>query len=187
MVCIYCQEDKPQESFSKEHVLPRSFGKFKNDFTLVGMVCGQCNQFFGDHLELFLGRDTFEGLSRVDVGIQKPEDFKSAGKRARTIIRVEEGFFRGAYAYRDYSPEQGKVTLLPVPQVGLLKNDQQYEFYTFDNLPRKNELDPVRFLLNEKRSYLILGPDRNLALKELERKGYGVVKPTSDETALEGG
>jgi len=67
MKCIYCLEDKPSDSFKKtEHVLPQSFGKFKNNLTLNKIVCDTCNQYFGDNLELPLGRETLEGMARFD-------------------------------------------------------------------------------------------------------------------------
>ena len=77
MKCIYCLEDKPIQSFTKvEHVLPQSFGSFQNNFTLHGAVCDECNQYFGDNLEIDLGRDTFEGISRHEYGTIGPKEFK---------------------------------------------------------------------------------------------------------------
>ena len=65
MKCIYCLEDKPETSYKKvEHVIPQSFGVFKNNFTLNKVVCDDCNNYFGDNLEIDLARDTYEGHSR---------------------------------------------------------------------------------------------------------------------------
>jgi HNH endonuclease len=67
--CIYCKEDKPASAYKKvEHVIPQSFGKFINNFTLRQLVCDACNQFFGDRVELALARDTLEGQSRSGFG-----------------------------------------------------------------------------------------------------------------------
>ena len=64
MKCIYCLVDKEANCFIKvEHVIPQSFGLFKNNLTLK-CVCDVCNQFFGDNLEMIMGRDSFEGLFR---------------------------------------------------------------------------------------------------------------------------
>jgi len=53
MKCVYCVEDKPLSSFTKvEHVMPQSFGLFTNNLTLVNTVCDDCNQYFGDNLEI---------------------------------------------------------------------------------------------------------------------------------------
>ena len=90
MKCIYCLEEKPSDYFKKtEHVLPQSFGRFKNNFTLNKVVCDDCNKYFGDHLEISLGRDTFEGMSRFEHKIKKPKDFKSPGKKRQAHYQSE--------------------------------------------------------------------------------------------------
>ncbi|MBI3305415.1 hypothetical protein HYZ80_03795 [Candidatus Parcubacteria bacterium] len=81
--------------------MPQSFGRFQDNFTLNGqdhphIVCDCCNQYFGDNLEINLARDTFEGIYRYEIGVKKPEEFKSAGKRSRLKIEVAEGEFKGA-------------------------------------------------------------------------------------------
>ena len=51
--CIYCRQTKDESAYSKvEHVLPQSFGRFRNNLTLARMVSDECNQFFGNHLEI---------------------------------------------------------------------------------------------------------------------------------------
>ena len=42
--CIYCREDKPESAYTKvEHVLPQSFGRFRDDnMTLTRVVCDDC-------------------------------------------------------------------------------------------------------------------------------------------------
>ena len=93
--CIYCLKDKDKPR-RVEHVIPQSFGVFKNNFVLTDAVCDDCNQFFGDALEISLARDTIEGIQRYDLQVKKPNEFKSLGKRSKLIIRVAEGFFQGS-------------------------------------------------------------------------------------------
>ena len=77
MKCIYCLEDKPQLFFSGvEHVIPQSFGVFRNNFTLVTIVCDACNKYFGDNLDIALARDTYEGGLRFEHNVTDPKDFK---------------------------------------------------------------------------------------------------------------
>ncbi|TID72666.1 HNH endonuclease, partial [Legionella pneumophila] len=66
--CIYCKINK--SNFRKrEHVLPQSFGRFHpTNFILNdrnkkrdNKVCDDCNDKFGKELELYLGRDSYEG------------------------------------------------------------------------------------------------------------------------------
>ena len=124
MKCVYCVEDKPLSSFTKvEHVMPQSFGLFTNNFTLVNIVCDDCNQYFGDNLEIVMARDTFEGASRFKFDLKTPKEFKSLGKQSRMRIKIAEGECKGAYAYREYSKEQDKIVIKPVPQIGFLKNE----------------------------------------------------------------
>jgi hypothetical protein len=90
-VCIYCLKEKAPTDFNIDHVIPESFGAFENNFTLTEAVCKECNQYFGDKLELFLGRDTFEGMLRFMQGVKAPEEFKFLNNR-RILVRLgEEG------------------------------------------------------------------------------------------------
>lgn len=125
MQCIYCLEEKGSHNFKKiEHVIPKSFGAFKNNFVLKETVCDECNQYFGDNLEIDLARDTYEGsITRYDHGIKKPSEFKSMGKKSRIKVRVKEGPLKGSYEYPVYVPQKGKICLEPLPQVGFLRAD----------------------------------------------------------------
>src|SRR5690606_37182323 len=117
--CIYCQEDHPAASYTKaEHVLPQSFGTFRGNLTLRGVVCDLCNQYFGERLELYLARDTFEGQMRFKHGVKRAEEFKSVGQGGRVIVRSTEGQFAGCYMLRYYSAEKKDIAVRPVPQVG---------------------------------------------------------------------
>ena len=51
--CIYCRATGVV--FDRDHVIPEAFGMFENNFVLT-CVCKSCNKFFGDELELVLGR-----------------------------------------------------------------------------------------------------------------------------------
>ncbi len=73
ITCVYCLENKPISFFKKaEHVLPQSFGLFKNNFTLRKIVCDQRNEYFGNNLEIVLARDTYEGGLRFETNIKEP-------------------------------------------------------------------------------------------------------------------
>jgi hypothetical protein len=143
MKCIYCLNDKPIDAFIKaEHVMPQSFGLFQNNFTLNGIVCDDCNQYFGDNLELDLGRDTFEGISRYEHGTRNPKDFKSLGPRSRIRLKIAEGVLKGTFSYLAYSQELNLVTPRPLPQVGFLnKKSLDYSYFLLDEIPDKPELE----------------------------------------------
>ena len=75
MKCIYCLEDKSVSSFQHtDHVIPQAFGRFQNNLTLNELVCDDCNQYFGDSIELSLGRDSLEGIARYNHGIRSKRE-----------------------------------------------------------------------------------------------------------------
>ena len=75
---------RPKDYYTRaEHVLPQSFGKFRQNMTLRNVVCDVCNQYFGDNLETYLGRDTFEGQLRFKHGVRNADEFKSVGLESR--------------------------------------------------------------------------------------------------------
>ncbi len=173
MKCVYCVEDKPLSSFTKvEHVMPQSFGLFRNNFTLMNIVCDDCNQYFGDNLEIVMARDTFEGASRFEFELKSAKEFKSLGKRSRMIIKIEEGECKGAYAYREYSKEQDKIVIKPVPQIGFLKNEPaEYEYFLLDQIPHKSYLEEKGFDIKHPRGIRAFGIDVDTARQVLSEKG----------------
>lgn len=173
MKCIYCLEDKPETSYIKtEHVTPQSFGVFKNNFTLNKVVCDDCNKYFGDNLEIDLARDTYEGHSRFEFNVKKPDDYKSYGRKSRIIIRIAEGQLKGTYAYREYSPDSNEIILKPIPQVGFKKRDSdEYEYYLLDEIPDKKYLEENNFDLTHSHGIRAFGIESTILEKRLSEKG----------------
>jgi len=135
-------------------------------------VCDDCNQYFGDNLEIVMARDTFEGASRFEFGLKNPKEFKSLGKRSRMTIKIVEGDFRGAYAYKEYSKEQDRIVIKPVPQIGFLKNEPaEYEYYLLDQIPHKSYLDKNGFDMKHPRAIRVFGIDVDTVRKILSEKG----------------
>ena len=156
--------------------MPQSFGLFRNNFILTNIVCDDCNQYFGDNLELVLARDTLEGSSRFEFGLKEPKEFKSLGKRSRMTIKIAEGECKGTYAYKEYSQEQNRIVVKPVPQIGFLKNMQtEYEYFLLDQIPEKKFLEDNGFDLNNPHAIRIFGTDADTAGKILAQKGINFV------------
>lgn len=82
--CIYCRSASA-EPFPAEHVIPKCFGLFRNGITLH-CVCGNCNRFFGDHLELHFDRETGESVVRFQYGLR---DNVAASPRSRLTATVK--------------------------------------------------------------------------------------------------
>jgi HNH endonuclease len=142
-ICIYCKEDKPKSAFIKaEHVLPQSFGKFNNNLTLNGVVCDECNSYYGNELELYLGRDTLDGLNRFRLGFRAPKDYKSLGPKSSLAHRTVSGFYAGAHVR--ITGSSGDLLLQPLPQVGFAKQESgPYKWYLRESLPSKEELSTL--------------------------------------------
>lgn len=172
-VCIYCQEEKADDSFGRvEHVLPQSFGKFESNLTLRGVVCDECNQFFGDNLEIALARDTFEGEFRFVHGVKDPENFRPFGCKSRMIIKVAEGDFQGSYAYREYSPEAGEIIVRPVPQAGFRRRDSTgYEYFFLDELPERSALEGMGIDLDHPEGIRAVAVEEAFLKTKLAEKG----------------
>lgn len=171
--CIYCQEEKSGECFTRaEHVVPQSFGTFRNNFTLRGIVCNSCNQFFGDNLEIALARDTFEGHSRFAHGVRDSEDFRPFGRGSRIVIRLTEGSFAGAYAYREYSPEVEEIVLRPLPQIGFRRIDSnEYEYFLLDELPERTDLNAMGIAWDHPEAIRAVAVDEATLKDSLAQKG----------------
>jgi hypothetical protein len=114
-VCIYCRVGADQPFAKPEHVLPQSFGKFEQNFTLH-RVCDACNQTMGDQLEVFFGRDTAEGFQRLLFGLKPQSEARQIrGKRLEFRI-LQKGPYEGAYVQLTHNEKQG-LTVSLVPQV----------------------------------------------------------------------
>ena len=189
--CVYCRNEKADEHFCKaEHILPKSFGRFENNFTLHGTVCDDCNQYFGDHLELVLARDSFEGHSRFAYGVKDPEEFRPFGRASRIVIKVCEGSFSGAYAYREYCSEAADVILRPLPQIGFRDSSGKYEYFLLDDIPTNQELREKGFDLKHERAIWGIAIDKEILCAKLLEKGIefqhhgDFVAPKQSESVL---
>jgi hypothetical protein len=137
--CIWCLTEKREEAFNVEHVLPQSFGTFEDNFTLVHVVCNDCNDFFSRDLEPWLARDSLEGFDRYRYGQKPTSEFKSQGKKSTTRVQLMERDFAGAWAYT--LPDEERLGIRPFPQVGFAKSvDGPFEWYMLDKLPTKDDL-----------------------------------------------
>ena len=68
--------------------MPELLGLFDtHTMTLNNLVCKECNQYFGDNLELYLGRDSVFGiLYRSIAGVITPSKFKKSIRHRRKRI-----------------------------------------------------------------------------------------------------
>ncbi len=155
MKCIYCCAEKRTEEFTKrEHVIPQAFGKFKNNLTLIKKVCDDCNQYFGDTLEIALARDTPEGIMRFVHGIKEPNEYKTIGKKTRlNSIISKEGIIRDAFM--KFTIKNESFGIEPKEQIGFLRKDKNvYDFYLLSDFP--SSIDKNAYNLKDKKGIFYL-------------------------------
>ena len=153
-LCIYCLEEKNEAKFNKDHVIPECFGTFEPDnMTLINTVCSNCNQYFGEKLELYLGRDSLEGVTRYNYEIfpnGKP-GFK------RLIFKIDRpGPLYGMLV----SPKPQLLEGLPeiefIDQVGFFNTKAgKYEYFPDAYIPEKEQLEKTGFNFTEHEISLI--------------------------------
>jgi hypothetical protein len=97
--CIYCERADPPCGFTREHVIPRALGNFRGDVvTLTQEVCAECNQYFGDTLDLVLNRDSAEAMFRFRYGLKDPADLRQMfASRLRIRLPRDSSKWGGAY------------------------------------------------------------------------------------------
>ncbi|MFC2167776.1 HNH endonuclease [Acidobacteriota bacterium] len=147
--CIYCLLEKDLQSFlGTEHVIPQAFGKFKNNQTLNQIVCDECNQYFGKHLELYLGRDSIEGIARFRFGISP----KSNPIYKRLKLRISgESMMKGVQVVPKFPDSNDSDEIRVVSQVGFFnERTKEYRYFSLEEIPKKSELESQGYMLNNK-------------------------------------
>lgn len=93
--CIYCQRDESAAKFDGvEHVIPQAFGSFSSETPTLKCVCDECNGGFGETLDIYLARETVEGVVRYKNGI-----FSSEVRPQKHLhITLDEGKETGQFA-----------------------------------------------------------------------------------------
>lgn len=133
--CIYCLKDKPRNEYQRrEHVMPQCYGTFTpNNLVLYETVCDVCNQYFGDEIELYLGRDTIEGVIRYRYG-KRPKRLPKGHKRLK--FKIAEGELEGMLVKPIYPRVPGETDTELLPQVGFFnRQKQKYVFLSLRIYP----------------------------------------------------
>jgi hypothetical protein len=149
--CIYCLKNKPSGEFTREHVLPRAFGRFKKALVLHEEVCAKCNAYFGRDLDMGLAREGLEGLERFAWGVKAPPELRKFRYNRVRLHALAAGEWEGCILelVEDATPPDG-IKAVPVPQVGFARKDGSgFEFYSVeDYLARRwrsdTSIDPIK-------------------------------------------
>lgn len=132
-VCVYCLVAKPLSAFNRGHVIPKSFGGFKDNLVLHGVECEECNGHFGKKLELALARDSKEGLDRFEHGVVRPKNGRQL--HLRRISIESRGRFEGASLEADPTAPSDQFRVRPRRELGFSKSpDGPFSWRTVDSL-----------------------------------------------------
>lgn len=137
--CVYCRSTSSKQ-YPAEHVIPKSFGRFRNGLT-VHCVCGACNQFFANNLELYFARETGESIVRFQYGLRD----KTAGHPgSRLTVRVKApGPIFGAKVLLAPNSQANGTEIIYMPQVGFAEeNSEDWVWY----LPEELNSEIIRAL-----------------------------------------
>lgn len=180
MRCIYCTEDKPESSFKKrEHVIPQAFGRFIPDnLVLKGCVCDDCNQVFGNEIELFFGRDTFESIERLRHGIKPKESLRH---RRRIKSKIRTGPWKGVIVREMYLAESGRLAIEKAVQAGFYHIERgEYDFFELKGIPTGKELAESGYAVKNTQIWLIAedGEEMDALIAKLNEQGISVKSQT---------
>jgi hypothetical protein len=130
-ICIYCRHAS-SERYPAEHVMPSSFGRFRHGLTLH-CVCGDCNQFFANHLELHFARETGESIVRFDYGLR---DRRAGHPGSRLTVRVKApGPIFGAKVLLAPNAQENGKEIIYLPQVGFAdENSEEWVWHESEEL-----------------------------------------------------
>lgn len=178
--CVYCLVEG--RKFPAEHVIPVSFGRFRQNLTLR-TVCGECNHYFSRELEVHFARESREGVARFGHGLRE----SAAGKKPseRFTARCNETVALGARFALVPSPDDPGLKHDYFPQVGFFREGStEYEWLieselTSQNLQRVSGCTHAKFLVRS-------AEDEERLRTKLEELGFGFGPITDQQTAEPG-
>lgn len=179
--CIYCLQEKKQDQFNKEHVVPQMMGKYNNGYVLShNQVCQECNSYFCNELENKIGLDSFEAFLRAQYR-SKPLSNGHTLKKERIKVSGAENVFKDLpFDVITDSSNPYRISLNPKPLIGVLRDaeSQEYDYYDLESLPVATE-DKIEMLKRVKVPIINTGLLEEDATKALKEKGYPIVEYSS--------
>lgn len=176
--CIYCLQEKDEDQFNKEHVVPQMMGKYNNGYVLShNQVCQECNSYFCNELENKIGLDSFEAFLRAQYR-SKPLSNGHILRKERIKVSGAENVFKDLpFDVITDSSNPYRISLNPKPLIGILRDaeNQEYDYYDLESLPLATE-DILEMLKVAKVPIINTGLLEEDATKALREKGYPVAQ-----------
>ena len=183
MQCIYCKKDKSLSSYQRrEHVIPQGFGKVATDnLILRNIVCDDCNKYFGEKIELFLCKDSFEGLERLRHDIKPKAPLK---KRRRIKSKVYSGQLKGLIVREKRLAESGRIDVEKSLQAGFYNTQSgEYDYFEPNDIPSAEELSHKGYNLKTKEIAIIAedGEEYDFIIQHMH--SLGITLKSKERTA----
>lgn len=153
--------------------MPRALGSFDRNWTLR-CVCDDCNAYFANTLELPLGRDSREALLRIDLGLKPASGAKDLLNRRISTTLSDSGQFKGIRMRLTPSEDGTEVIPVPVPQVSLRRQGNEWQFFTESELTANSVRDFIAATDLEIGIYGV-GSDCDRLMERLATLGIDVV------------
>ena len=169
----------------REHVIPQGFGRFTtNNLVLKNIVCDDCNKYFGEKIELFLCRDSYEGFERIRHGIEPKKPLKN---RKRIKNKIASGQFKGLIVREKSLADNGSIDLEKALQAGFFNlKTEEYDYFEPCNIPKAEELKTKGYDLKSKEIIIIAGdgPEYDFMVQHLQSLGIDL-KPEERNTKIQ--
>jgi hypothetical protein len=164
-------ENKGESSFQHtEHVIPRAFGTFEQNLTLNRIVCDDCNQYFGDNIELYSGRDSLEGIARYHYGIKFGKE--PLYRRVKMKLGIA-GELEGVHVVLKDVDGTSSPEVEAITQVGFFHPERQkYDYFTEDEIPDRQSLENQGYQLKNQK--IVFYGNIELLVEKLKEKGINI-------------
>ena len=140
---MYCRVTS-DEGFPREHVVPKAFGRFRENLTL-DCVCGACNEFFNKELELFLTRDSVEAMLRVRYGLKTRSGRRKLGTNRLVVKVTSPGDWYGARLSIERNETGTDIKAEPFPQVAFRKfGESDWKWFLEEELAETKDWERFR-------------------------------------------
>jgi hypothetical protein len=137
---------------------------------LNGVVCNKCNQYFGDNIELTLGRDSLEGIARYRYGII-PKGTPILKRLRLSILGPHK--MRGVHVIPRLPIQGGTEEIQIATQVGFYSAEKnEYRYYDEADIPSREELEQQGVIPSDKE--VVFYGDIQRLQEVLKNKGIDV-------------
>jgi hypothetical protein len=143
-ICVYCKQ--PVNGESREHVITKGLGTFgSNTWILHDKVCGQCNQEFGDTIDLELTNNSYEGLKRVSlIPDKRMRKYGKSNVKLYIPLDYPDEHVRGAPINVHKFVNEQLIEFLPCIKIWHL-NQKKYIYIELEDLKELDQLTEAEY------------------------------------------